>query len=100
MFTELTAGVASAAFVFLKAFQQRNVAFDNYIAVMPISFLMACTEVYVIGSVAARGWHFPLVAALGIGAGLGCISAMYLHHHIFISGRLNWRKHTLIAKRG
>jgi hypothetical protein len=87
MMVELTAGVASCAFVFLKAFQQRNVAFDNYIAVMPVSFLMACTEVYVIGSVARQGWHFPLVAAIGIGAGLGCIAAMYTHHHIFIKGR-------------
>lgn len=91
--TTLAAGVASAAFVFLKAFQQRNVAFDNYAAVMPVSFLMACTEVYVIGSVASRGWHFPLVAAIGVGAGLGCIAAMYVHHHIFISRRVNWRKY-------
>lgn len=87
MITELAAGVASAAFVFLKAFQQRNVAFDNYVAVMPISFLMACTEVYVIGSVAQAGWHFPLVAAIGVGAGLGCMAAMFLHHHIFIKPR-------------
>lgn len=87
MIVELTAGIASAVFVFLKAFQQRNVAFDNYIAVMPVSFLMACTEVYVIGTVAASGWHFPLVTAIGVGAGLGCMSAMYLHHHIFIKPR-------------
>ena len=74
-------------FVFLKAFQQRNVAYDNYVAVMPTSFLMAAAEVYVIGSVAGSGWHFPLVAAIGIGAGLGCIGAMWAHHHIFIKRR-------------
>jgi hypothetical protein len=87
MLTELTAGLASAVFVFLKAFQQRNVAFDNYIAVMPVSYLMAMAEVYVIGSVAVSGWHFPLVSAIGVGAGLGCMAAMYIHHHIFRKGR-------------
>jgi hypothetical protein len=73
--------------VFFKAAQQRNVAFDNYVAVMPVSILMAATEVYVIGSVASQGWHLPLVGAIGIGAGIGCMAAMYSHHHIFIKGK-------------
>jgi len=87
MLLEVGAGLASMLFVFLKAFQQRNVAFDNYVAVMPVSILMAATEVYVIGSVARQGWHLPLVAAIGVGAGIGCMAAMYLHHHIFIKGK-------------
>jgi hypothetical protein len=84
---ELTAGAASFVFVFLKAFQQRNVAFDNYWPVVPTSFAMAMAEVYVIGSVAAAGWHWPLVTAVGVGAGLGCMLAMFTHHHMFIKGR-------------
>lgn len=84
MLVEFGVAAASYAFVFLKAFQQRNVVFNNYLAVMPISFLMAMAEVYVIGTVALRGWEWGIVAANGIGAGLGCITAMVTHHHIFI----------------
>lgn len=87
MILELTAGLASLVFVFLKAFQQRNVAFDNFIAVVPTSVAMAFAEVYVIGSVAKQGWHLPLVLAIGLGAGIGCVGAMLLHHHIFIKGK-------------
>lgn len=83
MIVEATAGVASLIFVFLKAFQQRNVAFMHYGAVMPTSMLMAATEVYVIGSVATSGWHWPLVIAIGAGAGAGAMGAMWLHHRMF-----------------
>jgi hypothetical protein len=37
--------------------------------------------------VASQGWHLPLVGAIGIGAGIGCMAAMYSHHHIFIKGK-------------
>ena len=73
--------------MFLKAFQQRNVAFDNYGAVMPTSFAMAFVELYVIGSVVKTGWQLGIVSAVGLGGGLGCIAAMYLHHHIFRKGK-------------
>lgn len=51
----LTAIACSFAFVFLKAFQQRNVAFDNYIWVLPTSYCMAFAEVYVIALIAQQG---------------------------------------------
>lgn len=79
-------GAANFLFIFLKAFQQRNVAFMHYRWVLPTSFAMAITEVGVVGAVAleaTRSEHFmdlwPLVAAIGIGGGLGCIASMYIH---------------------
>jgi hypothetical protein len=65
------AGLASFIFVFLKAFQQRNVAFDHYWPVIPISILMAATEVYVISSVVFLGYSIALVLSIGVGAGTG-----------------------------
>lgn len=70
---------ANFFFILLKAFQQRNVAFDNYVAVLPTSFLMAIVEVYVIASVAHQGWSIPVVVALGFAGGTGALSAMIIH---------------------
>lgn len=74
---------ASFVFIFLRAFQQRNVAFDNYAAIMPTSLLMAATEVVVIVNIATMGWHLPLVLAVGIGSGSGALCAMIAHKRIF-----------------
>lgn len=70
---------ASFVFVFLKAFQQRNVAFDNYRWVLPTSMGMAATEVYVISVIAAKGYAILAVLGMGLGAGAGALVAMYLH---------------------
>ena len=79
----LYAGLAMFAFVFLKAWQQRNVAFDHYWPVLPTSLLMALTEVYVISIIVRVGYDIPIVLAIGTGAGLGALLAMVLHKHIF-----------------
>jgi len=80
------AGMASFIFVFLKAFQQRNVAFDHYWPVIPISILMAATEIYVVSSVVLLGYSVELVLCVGSGAGIGAVSAMSLHSRIFRRG--------------
>jgi len=73
--------------IFLRAFQQRNVAHMHYIPILPISTLMALTEVFVIGTIAIQtisnqiGWEE--VAALALGGGTGCIVSMYLHNKVF-----------------
>lgn len=84
---EFLAGVAYFVFVFFKAAQQRNVAFLNYRWVLPTSYLMASTEVFVISIVAHHavtdGVTLGLLwfaAAIGTGGGLGAIAAMYLHN--------------------
>ena len=87
MLNTALAGLAHCAFVFVKAFQMRNVAFMHYRWVMPTSLFMSCTEVIVIGYVAIQAVAvssilllWPLVLAMGIGGGVGCLAAMYLHH--------------------
>lgn len=78
----LAAFFASFCFVALKAFQQLNVVHDQYWLVIPTSCLMAVCEVFVIANIAVKGWHIPLVAAVGLGSGLGCVASMYLHKRI------------------
>ena len=77
------AGIAMFAFVFFKAFQQRNVAFDHYWPVIPISLLMACAEVYVISAVVRGGYDPALVLSIGSGSGVGALLAMWLHRRLF-----------------
>lgn len=77
--TTALAFVASLVFVGLKAFQQLNVVHGQYLAVLPTSLAMAACEVFVVANVARAGWHWPLVFAVGIGAGLGCCASMWIH---------------------
>ena len=80
-------GVANFIFIFLKAFQQRNVAFLHYWAVIPTSALMVIAEMYIIGMVAAafitRSVDVPLTVALVTGSSLGCIASMWSHAKLF-----------------
>ncbi len=71
--------LASFVFVFLKAFQQRSVAFDHYKWIMPTSFAMAAMEVYVIAAIVTTGYSVWAVASMGLGGGLGCLLSMYIH---------------------
>lgn len=70
---------ASFVFIFLKAAQQRNVAFDHYWWIVPTSMLMAVMEVYVIANIATRGYSWWLVLVIGLGSGLGALTAALLH---------------------
>ncbi len=83
------AGLASFLFVFLKAFQQRNVAFDHYIPILPISFAMSATEIYIVSAVVVLGYSWGLVLCVGAGAGVGALVAMVLHKRVFthVDGR-------------
>jgi hypothetical protein len=74
---------ASFVFIFLKAFQQRNVAFDRYAWVLPVSFAMALVEVYVIANIAQKGFSLAIVLVIGLGSGLGALAAMLAHKRIF-----------------
>jgi hypothetical protein len=76
--TYLLAFAASFAFIFLKAFQQLNVVHRQYVLVIPTSMMMSACEVAVIYLVAKQGWGW-LVLATGLGGGLGCVGAMFLH---------------------
>jgi len=80
------AGAAHFVFVFFKAAQQRNVAFLHYRWIMPTSFFMSTTEVFILSLIAVRAVNadnlldmWPYVVALGLGGGLGALLSMYIH---------------------
>jgi len=85
MISETLAGVLYFVFVFFKAFQQRNVAFLHYRWVLPISYLMACTEVLIIALIAveaSKGLSLDLLwfaLTVGTGGGLGAVVSMWVH---------------------
>jgi len=74
------------AFVFLKAFQQRNGAFNHYWPVIPTSWLMFATEAYVVVAIARRGWDLWFVGCVGTAAGVGAVLAVYIHNRVFRQG--------------
>ena len=76
----MTLIIASFISIFVKAFQQRNVAFNNYISIPFFSFGMAFTEVYIIINIVELGASWGVIWRLSIGAILGCWTAMYLHN--------------------
>ena len=90
--TEIIAGCAYFIFVFFKAFQQRNVSWMKYVSVMPISYMMAFSEVIVISTVSYVGIKLfpisidslisiaPMMFAIGTGGGLGAMLGMFLHN--------------------
>jgi hypothetical protein len=87
MVTEVLVGLANFLFIFLKAFQQRNVAFMHYPWVLPTSAFMATVEVGVVGAVAVEATRahtffdmVPLVVAIALGGGLGCMASMWVHN--------------------
>ena len=84
-FNEVFAGVAYFVFVFFKAFQQRNVTGLHYKWIIPISYAMSTTEVFVISLVAyevVQGFTWDVLwfaLTIGTGGGLGAIVAMHMH---------------------
>ena len=90
--TYILVGLAQYVFVALKALQQRSVIHNTRWAVVPTSLSMAFFEVFVYASVAstflAHGWASTALVALamGIGGGLGCLTAMGLHDRILARG--------------
>jgi len=74
-----SAFLASFLFVGLKAMQQINVVRDQKLRIMPTSIGLAACEFYLVGYMVKLGPSVPSVAAVGIGAGLGCLLAMKLN---------------------
>jgi hypothetical protein len=58
--------------------QQRNVQHLLYGRTFITSQLMAFVEVYVIFSVADLGVSMATILPVGLGGGLGCLTAMYI----------------------
>ncbi len=79
----LYAALAMFGYVFTKAWQQRNVAFDHYWPVIPTSWVMFAMEAYIVVAIANRGWDILFVGVVGTSAGLGALLAMVLHKRLF-----------------
>ncbi len=77
----LLAFVASFGYVGLKSTQQLNVVHRQYWWIVPTSFAMAALEVFVVASMAKHGWGW-LVFWVGLGSGLGSISATWIHSKV------------------
>jgi len=77
----LSALIATAALVFLRAFQQQNVMGGHYAAAIITSYLMAIAEIGVVLSVVEFGWI--AVPWIGTGGAIGVIGAMLAHRRMF-----------------
>ena len=79
MTTNAAVFLLSYLFIGLKSWQQLNVARRAYYWIVPTSMAMAACEVYVIANAARYGWGW-LVFWVGLGGGLGSLTATWLHH--------------------
>lgn len=78
---------AAFIFVFLKSWQQQNVVYRKYRWIIPTSLAMAFCEGFVVLKI-ATAFTIPLLIVIGLGSGLGCMTATYAHHRL-----LHARKH-------
>lgn len=69
--------LATAALVFLRAFQQLNVMRGHYVAAALTPFAIAAAEVASVLWVVSAGW--PAVPWVGAGGAVGVVSAMVVH---------------------
>ena len=83
----LTIGCMYFIYVFMRAFQQRNVIHNNYKWIPPVSYAMAVCDSFLIYSIAKHADAFYAIALIafsaGTGGSIGCIAAMLLHDKIF-----------------
>ena len=67
-------------YVFLRAFQQRNVSEARYGWMVPVSYFMAAFDVCIISTVARNdGSMVWLVFQMGTGGALGSVLAVMIH---------------------
>tara|TARA_R110001592_G_scaffold296181_1_gene566529 strand:+ start:44 stop:358 length:315 start_codon:yes stop_codon:yes gene_type:complete len=79
----LTLFLVNFGYIFLKAFQQRNVAQLEYWPVPLMSYLMAACEVFSVSYVASTGFAISNIVAIGTGGAMGSMIAMYMHSKMF-----------------
>jgi hypothetical protein len=70
-------------YVFLRAFQQKNVMHSKYLWMVPASYGMGFCDVYLVFSI-ANGEHVLWLAAIFMGTGgcIGSILATYIHNRM------------------
>ncbi len=78
MTIQLTAFLVSFIAIFLRGWQQKNVIHSKYTMIAVTSYLLALTDVAVVGIIVQHGWH--TVLAQGSGAALGMLTSIYIHN--------------------
>ena len=78
MTIQLTAFLVSFIAIFLRGFQQKNVIHSKYTMIAITSYLLALTDVAVVGIIVQHGWH--TVLAQGSGASFGMLASVYIHN--------------------
>ena len=78
MTIQLTAFLVSFIAIFLRGFQQKNVIHSKYTMIAVTSYLLALTDVAVVGIIVEHGWN--TVLAQGTGAALGMLASVYIHN--------------------
>lgn len=74
----ITAFIASFGYVFLRAIQQLNVQHDFKLYVIPTALLISMFEVTVVLNTVRVG-SLDVAIPVGLGGGLGCLTAMTLY---------------------
>ena len=74
----LVAFLTSYLNIGLRSWQQLNVVHKKYWWILPTSMMMAVCEAMILLSYVHQGWGW-IVAAIGVGGGLGSICSTYLH---------------------
>ena len=75
---QLTAFLVSFIAIFLRGWQQKNVIHSKYTMIAITSYLLALTDVAVVGIIVEHGWN--TVLAQGTGAALGMLASVYIHN--------------------
>ena len=75
---QLTAFIVSFIAIFLRGWQQKNVIHGKYTMIAITSYLLALTDVAVVGIIVEHGWN--TVLAQGSGAALGMLASVYIHN--------------------
>lgn len=75
---QLTAFIVSFIAIFLRGWQQKNVIHGKYTMIAITSYLLALTDVAVVGIIVEHGWN--TVLAQGTGAALGMLASVYIHN--------------------
>ena len=82
----ISATIATASLVFLRAIQQQNVIGGHYVAAAITSYLMAGAEIGVVLAVVGYGWS--AVPWIGTGGAAGVTAAMVVHRRVFRRGKI------------
>jgi len=72
--------MTSFIMVFLLAFQQLNVTYDNRKAVIPVSIGIALADVLLVTAIANYGFSW-IIIPMGLGGGCGCLVSMWMYRN-------------------